>query len=140
MRHNLGMDSRGPCPIGLRAARSTAAKRWTTKIDLADRLESARLRLMETLNEGVSLDELADTAHLSRAHFVTSFRKQFGSSPLTYRAEARYAAAHALIIQTQIPIQAIRLRVGISAPSTFARDFKKRFGASPSELRKMRTP
>ena len=133
------MEPRGPCPIGLRAARSTAAKRWTTKIDLADRLESARLRLMEALDEEISLDELADTAHLSRAHFVTSFRKQFGASPLTYRAEARYAAAHALILQTQIPIQDIRLRVGISAPSTFARDFKKRFGMSPKELRKMRT-
>ncbi len=129
-----------PCPVGLRAARSNAAKRWTTKVDLADRLEQTRIRLVESLEQDLAVDDLAQAANLSRAHFVTSFRKQFGTSPMAYRSEARYSAAHRMVCETGLPLHEIRTRVGITAPSSFARDFKRRYGVSPTQLRNLGTP
>lgn len=91
--------------------------------------------ITEHLNESISIRELAEKLHLSERHFRQSFRKETGKSPKGYQQDARLSKCAYLLTTTTDSIQEISDDLGYYSPYQLSRDFKKKFGVSPSEYR-----
>lgn len=112
------------------------ARRWATRADLISQLDEARLRIEEDPASAPALDALAETASLSKHHFLRLFRSSFGYTPNRYITLRRIGIAKELLLNTTKTVTQIALDVGCETPSSFTRLFKKHTGQSPSEFRR----
>jgi AraC family transcriptional regulator len=104
---------------------------------LADRQVNRVIAYMkERMEYTIGLDELAALVNLSRFHFCTSFRQATGQSPYRWLTHLRISRAKALLANEQLPITEIALCIGYQTPSSFAANFRKVVGVSPSEFRR----
>ena len=78
---------------------------------------------------------LAAIAHVSKAHFIRTFRATFGETPHRYLQRRRIERAMYLLAQTKGDVTDICLEVGFSSLATFSRTFKEIVGESPSAFR-----
>jgi AraC-like DNA-binding protein len=76
---------------------------------------------------------LAETARMSRHHFIRSFSGCFGISPHQYLTRARIAAAKRLLLSSREPIEVIAVGVGFQSGPSLNRAFKQIEGASASK-------
>jgi AraC-like DNA-binding protein len=106
-------------------------------------LAAARLQAIKSyVNASIgpyplSIDDVADQQGVS-ARYVRKLFEAEGTSFTNYVAERRLARAHALLTQplrAPGPISAIAYDVGFGDLSYFNRAFRRRYGATPSEIR-----
>ncbi|MDA5095682.1 GlxA family transcriptional regulator [Aliiroseovarius sp. KMU-50] len=88
------------------------------------------------LEEGVSMDEVADHVNISRRQLERLFKIYVGTSPLQFYADLRVKRAYALLNETSLSITEIAAASGFTSTSQLANQFRKRFGHSPSSFRK----
>jgi AraC family transcriptional regulator len=89
----------------------------------------------EHLSEGISLDDLAGAAGLSRFHFARCFRQTTGTSPHEFVVRERVARAEALLRRTHDPLLDIATRCGFADQSHMTRVVKKHLGRTPGQVR-----
>lgn len=82
-----------------------------------------------------TLNTLADTAGMSRAHFAQKFRETVGTTPGQYLSGWRIAVAQSLLRKGK-PLQLIADAVGYANTSAFSRAFTGHVGTSPAVWRK----
>ena len=99
------------------------------------RLSQARAVLAWGHADSLDLATVAAISRLSPVYFMQMFRRVFETSANGYRIERRMQLAHALLTQTSMPIADIVHHLGLASHSTFARDFRKRFGCTASSIR-----
>jgi AraC-like DNA-binding protein len=85
--------------------------------------------------EPLGVDDLAQAAGLSRAHFSREFRRAFGESPHAYLLTRRLERAAALLRTTDNSVAEICLAVGLQGIGSFTTSFKRAFGKTPTEYR-----
>jgi AraC-like DNA-binding protein len=85
--------------------------------------------------EQLSVDDLADAAGLSRAHFSREFRRAFGESPHAYLLTRRLERAAALLRTTDRSVADICLSVGLQSIGSFTTSFTRMYGRSPTAYR-----
>jgi AraC-like DNA-binding protein len=85
--------------------------------------------------EPLRVDDLAQAAGLSRAHFSREFRRAFGVSPHAYLLTRRLERAAALLRTTDNSVGEICLAVGLQGLGSFTTSFKRAFGRTPTEYR-----
>jgi len=105
----------------------------------APRHPAAIARVIRELEAGAAephtLDELARAAHLSRYHFLRTFKGATGVTPHQWLLRARLRdAAHRLATSGE-PVTEIALDVGFEDLSNFTRAFRAEFGVSPRQYR-----
>jgi len=83
-----------------------------------------------------TLDELATTAHTSRATLVRLFRRQAGVAPLAFLAELRLDLARRRVRFETTALAEIAADAGYQSQSAFHRAFHRRYGVAPGSLRK----
>ncbi len=98
--------------------------------DLAD------LRYLEPL----SVDDLAQAAGRSRAHFTREFTQAFGESPHQYLLTRRLERAAALLRTTDWTVSRICFAVGLGSLGSFITSFRRMFGQTPTAYRKAWPP
>lgn len=86
--------------------------------------------------EPLPLAELAESAGLSRFHFIRAFREVTGETPRQHHIGARLKAAADQLLDTKAPITTIALNVGFNDLSYFNHTFRDAFGQSPRAWRK----
>ena len=86
------------------------------------------------LAEPVTLQEMAQRTAMSKSSFCENFRKITGETFHHYLNREKVEAAAELIRSGKLVFEAA-MDVGYSDLSTFYRNFKKRFGVSPSEYK-----
>ncbi len=86
------------------------------------------------LSEQFTLHEMAKRTAMSKSSFCESFRKITGETFNNYLNRERIEAAAALIKSGKLVFEAA-MELGYKDPSTFYRNFKKRFGVSPKEYK-----
>lgn len=94
--------------------------------------------LAEHYAESISLDALADIAHLSKYHFSHIFKEATGASPMRHLTNLRLSNAHNLLLHTDLRLEEIALRTGFSTYINLERAFKKAYQKTPRELRSER--
>jgi AraC-like DNA-binding protein len=100
------------------------------------RLRKSLAILVPGITSEFSIDILAKTSGLSRAHFFSLFRKQVGVTPVVYMNTLRIENALDQVARTNIPITAIGENLGFSYQSAFTRFFSSHVGMPPTDYRR----
>ena len=99
------------------------------------RLLRARDAMDRSFADGLDIEALADSVHLSRAHFIRSFRDTFGETPHRYLQRRRIERAMAMLRETDHSVTEICFDVGFMSLGSFSRTFREVVGASPRAYR-----
>ena len=86
--------------------------------------------------ESLSLDVLAEVAHVNKYYLVHTFSKEYGISPINYLISRRIAESKQLLSDTDHSLSQISHMLGFSSPSYFSQSFRKLEGISPMEYRR----
>lgn len=86
--------------------------------------------------ENLSLDQLAQLAHLNKYYLAHSFRREFGVSPINYLMSRRIEESRFLLRETDHPLSLIAQILGFSSLSYFSQCFRRMEGVSPLEYRR----
>jgi AraC-like DNA-binding protein len=81
------------------------------------------------------VEDVAQIAHLSRAHFARSFRHAFGETPHEYIMSRRLERAAFLLRHTDYPVARICSEVGLRSVGSFTTAFGSVFGETPASYR-----
>lgn len=87
-------------------------------------------------DENMRIDTVAEYLHISASYIVQLFKKEFGISLHQYMLGLRMDRAMMLLINEDSSIGDIAMQVGINDANYFSYAFKKRFGSSPSQIRR----
>jgi AraC-like DNA-binding protein len=84
-----------------------------------------------------TVHELARSVGLSRAGFARRFHAVVGTPPISFLTNWRLAVAADLLTETRIPIAQIATEVGYTNSFAFSTAFKRRYGTSPQQRRRI---
>ncbi|MEM1178353.1 MAG: AraC family transcriptional regulator [Acidobacteriota bacterium] len=100
------------------------------------RMLRVQLFIEEHLHGDLSLEKLAEVAHLSPYHFHRVFKATIGEGVAEYVRRVRLEAAAIALRATSHPVTDLALTAGYGSHEAFTRAFQRRFGVSPSVFRK----
>lgn len=92
--------------------------------------------MQDTLEEPLSIAEMAEQLNLSRRQIERLFKKYLNVTPNEYYYDLRVARVYALLNETHMSVSEIAAAVGFSSTTHLATRFRKKFGTSPHSLRK----
>ena len=95
------------------------------------RITSAIDYIHQNLDKPVSVEQLAEMVHMSRATFYEHFKAVMHVSPLQYAKSMKLFQAHQFIREGKNASEAGYL-VGYNSPAQFSREYKRHFGYVPS--------
>jgi AraC-like DNA-binding protein len=117
-------------------ARAFGGRRPSASVDA--RLVDALVWLHQHAHHPSRLDEMSRDVGLSAAHLRSLFRRHFGASPKKTLQEIRLKRACELLEGGRVSIAEAGYQAGWEDASAFAKSFKRRFGLSPGEYRRLR--
>lgn len=86
--------------------------------------------------EALTLDHLAELAHLNKYYLSHAFRREFGTSPISYLISRRLDESRFLLRNTDHSLSLIAEILGFSSLSYFSQCFRREEGISPTEYRR----
>lgn len=98
-------------------------------------IERAIAIMWERYDEPLTLDEMADTAILSKFYFSRVFRAFTGTSPGRFLSAIRLHRAKSLLLETSMSVTDISYQVGYNSLGTFTSRFTRSVGVSPARYR-----
>ncbi|MEV4464663.1 helix-turn-helix domain-containing protein [Micromonospora echinofusca] len=90
----------------------------------------------ERLHEPLTVDDLAVRANLSPRTLARRFTAQLGISPGQWLLQRRVTAARALLEETDLPVETIATRVGLSTATNLRRRFRTTVNTTPTAYRR----
>ncbi|MFI3206567.1 MAG: AraC family transcriptional regulator [Clostridia bacterium] len=103
--------------------------------DFADKINKY---IVNNYDKDINLSKMAAVVNLQQNYFINIFKTYFLLPPMKYVNLVRIEnAAKCLTLQKEFKIQEIAIQNGFSDYRYFIRAFKKHFGCSPSEYRKI---
>lgn len=108
--------------------------------NVQEQIERAAAYFNENYNTKISIDDYAESLHISTNGFIHNFKQYAGMSPAQYILSLRMVNAQSLLERTTYNIKEISEIVGYENPLYFSRVFKKEIGKSPAQYRKEMIP
>ena len=102
-----------------------------------ERLKEVLQEIGEKINQNLTVLDMAKFCGLSESHFMRWFKKMTGDSFASYVNDRRLANAAEALRRTNDKILSVSQDVGFTNLSNFNRQFKKRYGITPKEYRKV---
>lgn len=96
--------------------------------------------ILENLADDHGVDTLARRVHMSPRTFARRFRDETGSTPHSWVARQRIAAAEVLLETTEQPVEWIAAEVGFGNAATLRHHFTRARGVSPQQYRRAFCP
>jgi len=100
-----------------------------------DMINRARLRIRESLESSITIQQVAEELGVSYSNFRKLFKEFTGLSPSTYQQDLRLQRAKELLTTTDYSIKEIAYRLNFESPDYFSSKFKAKMGCKPSEIR-----
>ena len=97
------------------------------------RIDKALKRIHSSYKESLPVDSLATLVNMSPSAFHRSFQDVTSSSPVQYIKKIRLNKARELLLDKSVRVGEAATVVGYESAAQFSREFKRYFGASPSE-------
>lgn len=85
--------------------------------------------------ENLTLDMLAEIAHLNKYYLAHAFAREYGMAPIRYLLERRIQESRYFLTNTDYSVSQISQILGFSSPSYFSQRFRQMQGASPTDYR-----
>jgi len=98
-------------------------------------VNQARLRIRESLESELSIQQLAEELGVSYSNFRKLFKEYAGVSPALYQQELKLQRAKELLCVTDMSIKEIAYRLNFESPDYFSSKFKMKTGLKPSDFR-----
>ncbi len=116
---------------------SVLPKVQATRIEMNNqiRLQKMLSYIYENYADSVTLEDISKAANISRSEAGRCFRKYMGCSPIDALIGYRLQTAHRLLDEKTLSLQEISYACGFNSVNYFSRQFRKRYGYSPSEKR-----
>lgn len=92
------------------------------------------------LEERMTIEALGSLVGMGPYRFARAFRRAVGIPPYHYVLERRIERAKRLLVETDLPITEIALKVGFASHSHLSTAFRQAVGASPKTFRKKPGP
>ncbi|MBY9078795.1 helix-turn-helix transcriptional regulator [Paenibacillus sp. HN-1] len=107
------------------------------------KLQQERLQLMlsfihQNYYSPITLQEIADAAHLSVSECTRGFKRTIHMTPYEYLIKYRIKKSCELLYSTDYTITEIAHRVGFNHANHFIQSFKKHYDRTPKDYRKFR--
>lgn len=83
------------------------------------------------------ISDVAEYIGINRTYLTEIFKERMYMSPQEYLLQVRMGKAKELLRQTSVPINRVAREVGYEDQLSFSKIFKKRFGISPTDFRKL---
>lgn len=100
--------------------------------DLLRRLDRVRDRLAD---EPLALEAAAHEAFLSPFHFHREFTRAFGQTPHAFATARRLDEARRLLLESDLSVGEVCLKVGYESLGSFSARFRREFGVPPAQFR-----
>lgn len=118
----------------------TQARTWlleqTESLQNRHRFAAVILYIRQHLNEGITIQQLANLACMSKPHFFRSFKQELGVSPLDFVLQERIANAKKLLRDPLLSVSEAAYQSGFNNLTHFSIQFKRQEGVTPSAYRK----
>ena len=101
------------------------------------RIAKALDRIHRDFATPLTVEILAEEAHISVSAFHRTFKQVTEDSPLQYLKKVRLNKAKSMIVHEGIPANVAATRVGYESASQFSREFKRYFNVAPSKAGKI---
>ena len=102
-----------------------------------DKIKSLIVYIHEHYQEPISVEQLAEAAHISKRVCFRLFRENLHMTPVEYMRSYRLQRACQMLAKTKEPITQIAYACGMGSSSYFGKIFREEFGCSPAQYRKM---
>lgn len=89
--------------------------------------------ILNNICEPISVEDLCDHFAISRSSLQVLFKKNMYMPPKQYINDIKMMRAQVMILEENLPITEVAMRLGFSSIHYFSRKFKKQFGLSPTE-------
>ncbi|PRH84140.1 AraC family transcriptional regulator [Labrys okinawensis] len=103
----------------------------------SDRIQTALTYARRNLHTPLSVEQLAEVAHLSPRQFSRAFRAETGQSPAKAVENLRVEAARLMMEQTLHPIDIVARETGFADRERMRRAFLRAFGQPPQAIRRL---
>jgi len=98
-------------------------------------INKARLRIRESLESTLTIQQVAEDMSMSYSNFRKLFKEYTGLSPATYQQDLRIQRAKEMLTTTDMSIKEIAYRLDFDSPDYFSSKFKAKTGRKPTEFR-----
>ena len=85
--------------------------------------------------ETLTLDQLANEAHMNKFYLSHAFKREYGVSPINYLISCRIEESKYLLAETDLSMSQIARLLGFSSLSYFSQGFSRSENVSPMEFR-----
>jgi transcriptional regulator GlxA family with amidase domain len=99
-------------------------------------LRELRRHIVENPATDLSVEALAQRAHMSPRHFARLFRAETGVTPARYVESVRLETARRVLEDSGQPVAEVALKCGFGTPETMRRCFLRTLGVGPAEYRR----
>lgn len=90
----------------------------------------------DNYDQVITLDFIAEFAHMSKSNFCHVFRQRTGETFLQYLNKFRLSKAHQMLVETDYSLSEIACKTGFTSTAHMTRIFRSVHGKSPSEFKK----
>jgi len=101
----------------------------------SDIIENIKTYIKHNFDKPISFTEIANQYNFSQAYLTKMFKEQTGILPKKYLNDYRINHARKLLVDSNISIKDIALRVGFEDQFHFSKNFKNTVGVSPHQFR-----
>lgn len=102
----------------------------------SDRIQKTLTHARAHLREALSVEDLADVAHLSPRQFSRAFKAETGQSPAHAIEALRVEAARTLIDAGELALGVVARETGFGDPERMRRAFLRNLGQPPQSIRR----
>jgi len=85
--------------------------------------------------EALTLEQLAEDAHMNKYYLSHAFKREYGVSPINYMISRRIEESKYLLAETDLSMSQIAQLLGFSSLSYFSQTFRRTQSVSPMEYR-----
>jgi transcriptional regulator GlxA family with amidase domain len=105
----------------------------------SDRIQTVLTYARRNLRKSLSVEELAEVAHLSPRQFSRAFHTETGQSPAKAIEHLRVEAARLMMEESRHPIDVVARETGFADRERMRRAFLRAFGQPPQAIRRNAT-
>jgi AraC-like DNA-binding protein len=103
-----------------------------------NRINDIIIFLQNNFRQPLTIGKIAEKFYMNSEYFSRYFKKRMGIGPKEYLAEVRIVYAKKLVCQSDMKVLDICMECGYNSITTFLRDFNKKYGRTPKQMREQR--